>query len=89
MTEHRITATDLARNLGDILGRLRYRGDSFIVERNGAPVARLEPLPEGRSATLRDAVVAWRSGGASDAAFANDLERVGEADVPAEDAWAL
>jgi len=88
MTEHRITATDLARNLGDILGRLRYRGDSFIVERNGAPVARLEPLPEGRSATLRDAVVVWRSGGACDAAFADDLERVGEADVPAEDAWA-
>ncbi len=88
MTEHRISATDLARNLGDVLGRLRYRGDSFIVERNGAPVARLEPLPQGRSATLRDAVSAWGNAGPSHPAFADDLERIGEADVPAEDAWA-
>jgi prevent-host-death family protein len=36
-----ISATELARRLGDILGRVRYRGDSFLVERNGEPVARL------------------------------------------------
>lgn len=88
MTEHRISATDLARNLGDVLGRLRYRGDSFIIERNGAPVARLVPLPEGRSATVRDAAAAWGSAGPSDPAFAEDLERIGAADVPAEDPWA-
>jgi len=89
MTKHRISATELARNLGDVLGRLRYRGDSFIVERNGNPIAHLVPLPEGRLlATLRDAAAAWGSAGAPEPAFADDLERIGAADRPAEDAWA-
>jgi hypothetical protein len=38
MVTRRISATELARKLGDVLGRVRYRGESFIVERNGAPV---------------------------------------------------
>src|SRR3990172_5706358 len=38
--EHRISAKDLARRLGDVLGRVRYRGDSFVVDRNGEAVAR-------------------------------------------------
>lgn len=42
--ESHISATDLARRLGDILGRIRYRGESFIVERNGKPVARIGPV---------------------------------------------
>ncbi len=48
--EHRISATELARRLGDILGRIRYRGDSFTVERHGTPVARIGPV-EGASRT--------------------------------------
>jgi len=88
MTNHRISATELARNLGDVLGRLRYRGDSFIVERNGTPIAQLLPLPEGRLATLRDAASAWESAGVPEPEFADDLERIGAADLPPEDAWA-
>jgi prevent-host-death family protein len=86
--EHRITATELARKLGDVLGRVRYRGDSFIVERNGDPIARLVPLPAGSASSLREALAAWRSAGEPDADFADDLERVGAADRPPEDPWA-
>lgn len=86
--EHRIAATDLARRLGDVLGRVRYRGDSFVVERNGTPVARLVPLPEASLGSLREAVAAWRVGGAPDPGFADDLERIGTADRPPQDAWA-
>ena len=43
--EGRISSTQLARKLGDILGRVRYRGESFVVERNGDPFARLVPGP--------------------------------------------
>jgi len=86
--EVRISATELARRLGDVLGRVRYRGDSFVVERNGAPVARVIPIVESSPATLADAVAAWRSAGGAEAAFANDLERIGALDRPPEDPWA-
>ena len=43
--ESKISATELARQLGHILGRVRFRRDVFVVERNGQPVARLVPLP--------------------------------------------
>jgi prevent-host-death family protein len=39
-----LSATDLARRLSDILSRVRYRGERFVVERNGEPVAVLVPL---------------------------------------------
>ena len=86
--EHRISATDLARRLGDVLSRVRYRGDSFLVDRNGAPVARLVPLAKESATSLGEALAAWRSAGVPDAEFADDLARIGAADVPPEDPWA-
>jgi antitoxin (DNA-binding transcriptional repressor) of toxin-antitoxin stability system len=86
--EHKISATDLARRVGDILGRIRYRGDSFLVERNGELVARLVPVAEHPVATLREAAAAWAQAGPADDGFAADLERVLAADLPAEDPWA-
>jgi prevent-host-death family protein len=77
--DRRISATELARKSGEVLERVRYRGESFLVERNGVPVARLKPVPLAPAATLREAVGAWRSGG-PDAALADALERVGDAD---------
>lgn len=81
----RITATELARKLGDILGRVRYRRESFVIERNGAPVARLEPLAAS-PATVREVLTAWRLGG-PDPEFAEALERVGDADRTPENPW--
>lgn len=46
--ETRITATELAKSLSDILNRVRYRGERFVVERGGEPVATLAPA--GRTA---------------------------------------
>jgi prevent-host-death family protein len=86
--EHRISATELARRLGDVLGRVRYRGDSFLVERNGDPVARLVPFTGGSATSLREAFAAWRAAGKPESDFADDLERVGAADRPPEDPWA-
>ena len=86
--EHRISSTDLARRLGDILGRIRYLGDSFVVERNGEAVAVLRPLPGGSAASVREALRAWREAGEPDAGFADALERVGDADRLPGDPWA-
>lgn len=87
--EHRISSTDLARRLGDVLGRVRYLGDTFTIERSGDPVARLVPLPGGSPTTLREAFAAWAEAGEPEASFADALELVQAADEPPEDAWAL
>lgn len=87
--EHRISATELARTLGDVLARVRYRGDSFLVERNGDPVARVSPVPEGSPTTLREAFAAWRAAGPPDPDFADALEEVNRLDRPPDDPWAL
>lgn len=87
--EHRISATELSRRLGDVLARVRYRGDSFVVERNRTPVARLIPLSDGPGPSVREALAAWRTAGTTDLDFADDLERIGLADRPPADPWAL
>lgn len=86
--EHRITATELARNVGDVLGRIRYRGDSFLVERNGEVVARITPAPGQPRMTVREAAALWRASADEDDDFASDLERVDQDDLPPEDPWA-
>jgi prevent-host-death family protein len=84
--EKRVAATELARRLGDILNRVRYRGETFVVERNGKAVARIVPIP-GAAASLRAAFDAWRAAGEPDPAFADDLARIGAADRVPEDPW--
>jgi hypothetical protein len=85
--EYRISATDLARRLGDVLGRIRYRGDSFLVERNGALVARIGPPEAVTGPTLDDTLDAWDEASHHDASFADDLERVNAEDRVPEDRW--
>ena len=86
--EYRLSATELARKLGDVLGRIRYKGDTFVIEKNGSPVARIVPLAEHPTASLGEAVAAWRSVGEPDPDFADALDRVAEADRPPESPWA-
>jgi antitoxin (DNA-binding transcriptional repressor) of toxin-antitoxin stability system len=82
-----ISATNLVRKLGDVLGRLRYRGESFVIERHGVAVARLVPVARRRPVSVRAALRHWREAAAPDAAFASDLERVGTSDRVPDDPW--
>jgi len=85
-----VTATELARNIGDVLARVRYRRESFIVERNGRAVARIVPAEPDKTGTLREALTAWTTSVSSnDPTFADDLARVNAADRPADNPWAL
>jgi prevent-host-death family protein len=84
-----VTATELARNLGDVLARVRYRGESFVVRKNGKVIARIEPAERQPSTSLREAFAAWISAAPSDVTFAEDVERVNNADAPANNPWAL
>jgi len=86
--EHTIRATDLARNLGDVLSRVHYRRDSFVVWRNGKPVARVVPIEdEAEDATLGEALSIWCDGPESDPAFADDLDVINASDKPATNPW--
>ena len=87
--EHPISATELARSLGDVLARVRYRHDSFVIERNGKPVARMVPIERATTdATLAEALAAWCQGSGDDRTVADDLDRVGAADKPPDNPWA-
>lgn len=43
----RISATEAVRSFSELMNRVRYRGESFLVERGGKPVC--EILPPGPS----------------------------------------
>ena len=83
-----ISATILVRQLGDVLGRLRYRGESFVIERNGVPVARLVPVTRRRRASIAAALRRWQEAAAPEPAFADALEQVGADDQPPDNPWA-
>jgi prevent-host-death family protein len=85
--EHRISASELARRLGDVLGRVRYRGDAFLVERHNRPIARISPVAGAARPSLRDALAAWAAAGEPDPGFADDLEQVGALDRAAGNPW--
>ena len=82
-----VSATELARKLGDYLARVRYRRESLLVERNGTPVARIVPVEEIEQVTVARALAAWCGAGPVDRDFADDLEKVNAADVPPRNPW--
>ena len=43
-TSRRLSATEAARNLSELLNRVLYRGESFIIERSGEPICELRPV---------------------------------------------
>jgi antitoxin (DNA-binding transcriptional repressor) of toxin-antitoxin stability system len=86
--DRRISASLLARRLADILGRVRYRGETFLVERHNVPIARIGPAEGAPRASLADAARAWMEASGSDRSFADDLARINAADRPPRNPWA-
>jgi antitoxin (DNA-binding transcriptional repressor) of toxin-antitoxin stability system len=39
----RLSATETARRFSELLNRVRYRGESFVVERGGKPICEILP----------------------------------------------
>jgi len=40
----KISATEAARNFSDLVNRVYYKGESFVVERGGEPVCQISPV---------------------------------------------
>jgi len=75
-----ISVTEAVRNFADFLNRIAYRGEHFILERGGRPVARLVPVPQaGRLGDLPGLMAAIpRLGPEEGEALARDLKKAGE-----------
>jgi prevent-host-death family protein len=83
----KVSATEAARNLSDLLNRVRYRGERFTVTRGGEEVAEIIPAKRSAGVTLRDLRRALASLPAPDDDFAGDLERIRKEQPPAEPSW--
>ncbi len=43
-----LTVTEAVRHFSDYLGRVAYRGESFVLRKGNRNIAELRPLPSGR-----------------------------------------
>ncbi|NOX99164.1 MAG: type II toxin-antitoxin system prevent-host-death family antitoxin [Verrucomicrobia bacterium] len=84
-----ITSTEAARRFGDLLAEIRYGGGVAVITKNGEPVAELRPHGKEKSMCLQDFVTFWNEEHASltRGNFADDLQKVKAADLPAENPW--
>jgi len=52
----RITSTELAKRLSDVLNRVHDRGETVLVERAGKPICQITPIPEEPGLQLSELV---------------------------------
>jgi prevent-host-death family protein len=71
-----ISATDAARNFSELLNKVSYRGDTYIIERGGKPVGRLEPVGPSFRRKGRELAAVWRTMPHVGPTFADGLEAV-------------
>ena len=78
MKEQTLSVTEAARGFSDLVNRVRYRGESATLTKNGRPVARLVPV-EPPPITFAELAKRWKPGThltpkeADD--FARDIEK--------------
>jgi prevent-host-death family protein len=84
-----ISVTEAARNFADCVNRVRYQNMTFVLLKNGSPVARLVPAEE-KVCTGRDLAAALRKVELSPADFRasrKDLQRARKTLKPPVDRW--
>jgi prevent-host-death family protein len=52
-----VSATDAAKNFGELVDKVREEGAAYVVERKGRPIAKVSPITE-RRCTVQD-LAAW------------------------------
>jgi prevent-host-death family protein len=93
MSTRAITVTEAARNFADCVNRVRYQGTTFVLHKNGVPVARI--VPEERksctglelAAALRVALKDVHLGEEEATAWLHDIEESRKNLIPAVDKW--
>ena len=82
-----ITATEAARNLSEVLSRVRYRAEQFEITRGGETVARLLPPLAPRRISVRRMFDLLARQERPDSDFATELGEGTESTE--ESAWAI
>jgi hypothetical protein len=75
MTTTRISATKAVRTFSDLLNRIRYRAEEFVVERGGEAVCRMSPATAPARLTLGELARILREIPSVDAGYAGDVRR--------------
>jgi antitoxin (DNA-binding transcriptional repressor) of toxin-antitoxin stability system len=87
-----LTATEVARRFADVLNRVAYRRESFVVVRGKRPLAQLRPLPAGTRLADLPAILAalprLEPSEADDFAADLDAARTDLASRETHDPWA-
>ncbi|MBN2468252.1 MAG: type II toxin-antitoxin system Phd/YefM family antitoxin [Deltaproteobacteria bacterium] len=91
--EKRITATQAVRDFSELLNRINFKGTHYIIERNGKPVASMEPvIMRKKGTTLKELKFLLKDLPRLDdelAAFAADIENIRKCQpsLPKKDIW--
>lgn len=90
MSKTEISVTDAARNFSDCVNRVRYQEMTFVLLKNGAPVAKLTPYEEPKATTGAELAAALRDVALTDEesmAWRDDLERARASLLRTVDKW--
>ena len=82
--ESHLSATEAARNFSDLVNRVLYRGEVFVVERGGQPVCRIVPARPAKF-TLREFAQLLKTIPKPDPAYWDDLEGIQRKQPPLPD----
>jgi antitoxin (DNA-binding transcriptional repressor) of toxin-antitoxin stability system len=74
--ETTITATELSKRLSDVLNRVKYRGERFIIQRNGETIATLAPAVEKPGIPVKELVARIGNLSMPGDGYADDLEAI-------------
>ena len=72
----RISATDLQRRLSEIMNRVQFRGEEFLVERNGDVIGRFGPSGPPKARTAGELIAAIRAAPRPAPEFAAHVEDI-------------
>src|SRR5271170_4882172 len=75
-TKTRVTATEAARKFSEILNRVAYKGESFVVERSGRAICEISPIVNGKKFTAADFAEMIKSAPRPDDQYFEDVEEI-------------
>jgi hypothetical protein len=80
-----VSATEAARNFSELMNRVRYRRQSFLVERGGQAVCEIRPVHEATGFNGADLIRLLASLPGPAAAYLDAVEEAIEQQPPAEE----
>ncbi|MBN1425712.1 antitoxin [Candidatus Fermentibacteria bacterium] len=91
MSAEILTVTEVVRSFSEYIGRVAYRGESFLLHKGKKPVAELRPIPSGRRLGDLPSILGSlpHLSETAAAAFANDVDSARQelAHAEARDPW--